>query len=326
LSPPLTERGIFAGNYAWNFAAASVGRPMLRPRASRHHASWMAAGERGQVAVEAALVLPLMVFLTLGIVQLSVIAQARLMTEYAAFQAARAGIVWGGNLERMHDAAVFALLPTMGRTDDFEALGATFERHLRDDAMLAKLHWPSPKTFNGVRLTGQVRVDIVSPSGTFGGWKAHGPEELDFDGVADFPEAGALEAHVAKLYDPSRPDAEEDALREQTVLRLRLRYWLELRIPFASQALFLAWFAANAGVELHGGVDRSSTRQQNALGKSGEVAGLRDSAGGLTGVSPAELAVLWDLARDQRRFFLPLTAAHSMRMQSAFHAKWVMHR
>ena len=45
------------------------------------------------------------------------IQHAKLMTEYAAYQAARAGIVWNGNNERMHDAAIIALLPTMGRTD-----------------------------------------------------------------------------------------------------------------------------------------------------------------------------------------------------------------
>src|SRR6185503_16858406 len=81
--------------------------------------------ESGQAAVEAALIMPLMVFMALGIIQLTMIQHAKLMTEYAAYQAARAGIVWNGNNERMHDAAIMALLPTMGRTDSAGELATT---------------------------------------------------------------------------------------------------------------------------------------------------------------------------------------------------------
>src|SRR5688500_4861563 len=79
--------------------------------------------QSGQAAVESALVLPLMVFMVLGILQLTLIQQAKLMTEYAAYQAARAGSVWNGSAERMHDAALVALLPTIHRTDDLAQVG-----------------------------------------------------------------------------------------------------------------------------------------------------------------------------------------------------------
>src|SRR5918998_1727054 len=82
--------------------------------------------ESGQVAVEAALIMPLMVFMALGLIQLTMIQHAKLMTEYAAYQAARAGIVWNGNNERMHDAAIIALLPTIGDTSDVGKLALTF--------------------------------------------------------------------------------------------------------------------------------------------------------------------------------------------------------
>ena len=51
--------------------------------------------ESGQVAVEAALIMPLMVFMALGIIQLTMIQHAKLMTEYAAYQAARALVFEG---------------------------------------------------------------------------------------------------------------------------------------------------------------------------------------------------------------------------------------
>src|SRR6478672_10248576 len=82
--------------------------------------------DSGQAAVETALILPLMVFLVLGIIQLTSLQHAKLMTEYAAFQAARAGIVWNGSNERMHDAAFFALLPTLGATGTTAELSSTY--------------------------------------------------------------------------------------------------------------------------------------------------------------------------------------------------------
>ncbi|HEY0840991.1 MAG TPA: TadE/TadG family type IV pilus assembly protein, partial [Vulgatibacter sp.] len=68
--------------------------------------------QRGQVAVETAIVLPLFLACLLGLLQLALLQQARLLTEYAAYQAARAGIVWNGDPGVMKDAAIFALAPT----------------------------------------------------------------------------------------------------------------------------------------------------------------------------------------------------------------------
>src|SRR4051812_9783335 len=159
---------------------------------------------RGQAAIESALVMPLMVFFTLGIVQLSMVQQARLMTEYAAFQAARAGIVWNGSNERMHDAAVIALLPTMGKTRDMGEILDTWNKHNGTDAMLQSQAWGVPKTqVNGQSLVGQIRVDTITPSlmenpSTY--WNSVIPNELDFDGVETFPEDPALEAHISKFF------------------------------------------------------------------------------------------------------------------------------
>src|SRR3954466_11583767 len=90
-----------------------------------HDGSTMRQGESGQAIVEAAFVLPAMIFLILCAIQLAQIQQARLLAEYAAFNAARAGIVHSGDPEVMHDAARLSLLPAPGRTDNFENLGKT---------------------------------------------------------------------------------------------------------------------------------------------------------------------------------------------------------
>lgn len=78
--------------------------------------------EQGQVLVETAIVLPLMIFAVLGVVQITMMQQARLMLEYAAFKAARTGIVWNGDPDRMWDAAEQTLLPTYRRSDSQASL------------------------------------------------------------------------------------------------------------------------------------------------------------------------------------------------------------
>src|SRR5215213_5204064 len=85
--------------------------------------------QQGQVTLEAALVMPLMVFFVLGLIQLTSMQHAKILTEYAAYNAARAGIVWNGNNERMRDAAIVSLLPTMGRTDRIDRLAVTWGVH-----------------------------------------------------------------------------------------------------------------------------------------------------------------------------------------------------
>ncbi|WP_341868169.1 TadE/TadG family type IV pilus assembly protein [Corallococcus carmarthensis] len=67
------------------------------------------------MAVETAIVLPLFVFLLLGILQLGLMHQARLLTKYAAYKAVRAGSLHNGNVEMMERAALAVLLPMVSQ-------------------------------------------------------------------------------------------------------------------------------------------------------------------------------------------------------------------
>jgi hypothetical protein len=69
-------------------------------------------GQSGQAAVEAALTLPLTLFLLLGTLQLFLLLQARVLTEYALFRAVRVGSTNSARCKPMMDAAVLALLPS----------------------------------------------------------------------------------------------------------------------------------------------------------------------------------------------------------------------
>ena len=66
---------------------------------------------RGQAFVEFALVMPVYLFMLICFVQLVLIMNARLCLEYAAFAAARAGIVNRGNMDNMKAAAATVLAP-----------------------------------------------------------------------------------------------------------------------------------------------------------------------------------------------------------------------
>lgn len=69
------------------------------------------AADAGQAAIESAIVLPLYVFLILGILQLGMMHQARLMTKYAAYRAVRAGSLHNADKGVMEKEALAVLLP-----------------------------------------------------------------------------------------------------------------------------------------------------------------------------------------------------------------------
>jgi hypothetical protein len=268
---------------------------------------------RGVAALETAIALPVFIALALGLVQLTLLAHAKLMVEYAAFFAARAGIVWNGNNERMRDAALFALLPMHGRTDDLANLVATLTDQRVQERAFRQLPWGSavPNDVNGAALKGLVRVDLLHPT------------QANFDEVAR--ERGDSRALDEIDFD----QADSAAVRRAGLLKVRLRYWYELKIPLANWLLFVAWYASNAGVRVTGELHHSR------IGSGGEIPppapGIAHRQGYPT-VSPSEMRVLWDLAtgrlllpgRTRPRVFLPVTATYSLSMQSNLYRKWLM--
>jgi len=301
---------------------------------------------RGQAILEAVLVLPLFIIIVLAILQLTQIEQARLMTEYAAFSAARAGIVWNGSNERMRDAALLALLPTVGRTDSAQELEQGWLRQKDTDGKLNGLSWGGPRALSGTSLDGMVRVDTIAPSSSdeLGRiWNLPGGddwEELDFDGAYTYPEAPGLSRHFDTFERPGTSDDSQELYRRANVLSIRVRYWYELRIPVANWFLFVCWYASQANAALRGAVDRPTLdASATAVNRQGDLRGLEHLASGISNqrglptASPSEMDLLWRLSTGQaslgagngRRFFIPLSATYSMRMQSNFYRRWLMH-
>lgn len=170
----------------------------------------MATAQEGQAMVETAIVTPLMVGFILGIIQLTMMHQASLMLEYAAFNAARTGAVWNMDKDRMNTAAFISLLPTMKPTPTIETLLTTAVTQGLKQLILEKLGMP------------MVNVEVMSPK------KAdfNGAKELEFDNT---PSAAA---------------------RKKTQMTVRVVYLYELRIPFANLLIWESYWSAHVGQNL----------------------------------------------------------------------------
>jgi len=215
-------------------------------------------GESGQAVVEAAVVLPLCIVLILCAIQITQLQRARVLLEYAAFNAARAGVVHdgdngtGGTSGPMHDAAALSLLSGFGRTDGFGAFGRTWGEFRAREAALRVARLPLLQIF----VLNPRRADFARLGEHLDG------QEVDFDDV--------------------RPQAVDANL-----LSIQVRYLAELRVPFANKLVQAAWLA------------------------------LRRRAVG----NVFDLAALSLLAR-QGRYFVPLQAFYTMRMQSNPFLRW----
>jgi hypothetical protein len=219
----------------------------------------MYSSEQGQALVEAAFVLPAMVFLLLVALQLTQLQQARVLADHAAFAAARAGIVMNGDPAKMKDAAVVAVLSAVGPTDTAAALAKTLVRFETEEATLAPF---------GLE---QMRVHVHNPAARdFRAWGEHlHGEEIDFDDV--------------------RPGA-----TEATLLSLQIRWLYELKVPFANKLLQTIWMVAKGSLA--------------TVVEDGMPQGLR--LGALVAAASAG------------RYYLPVQAFYTMRMQSNPYRKW----
>ncbi len=253
--------------------------------------------------------MPLMVFLILGVVQLTMIQHARIMTEYAAYNAARAGIVWHGDPWVMENAAIISLLPTyeglsaeMGLTDPERMMSAIVERALlyqvnrrltgwAREMLSAPLSDAIRRAFSGDGPS-VVEVEVLNPTrDAFGD-----NEELDFDDIGT--------------------DERAEHLREANRLTIRVRYLYIMRVPFANWVIHHSWLSQRAGISLHGAIWNPQADTPGATGFSSEdyEATYSEIAQGLAGDDD----IIRDVARagEEGAYIIPLYATYTMRMQS----------
>ncbi|MCP3099044.1 pilus assembly protein [Myxococcus sp. K15C18031901] len=205
--------------------------------------------QSGQAMVESAITLPLVVFLLLGTLQLFLMLQARVLAQYAVFQATRAGSVGYGECERMTHAAILALLPSF---HSFVGLsgGAAEVRHGGGAGAPARLaaafaarrgnRYRGGPLGAGPALDGVHTGSIVWIDRALVGGGIDGPQDRDFD------EPG----HLRRL-------------------EVRLTYWYPMRIPFANWVLS-RMVMAQFGIQDYTGANPLQVAERNANWRQGE--------------------------------------------------------
>jgi hypothetical protein len=172
--------------------------------------------QRGQAAVEAALTLPLIIFLMLGTLQLFLMFQARIAAEYAVFRAVRVGSTNSAQCRPMMDAAVLALLPTF-KTYLKNAPAANLATAFRKYGPAGRYRYDDDFD-KGTAVTNHLSRSILLMQRRFA--RAVVPAgELEFD-------------------QPGPPQR----------LEVRLVFWYPMRIPFANwviSKMVLGYSAAN---------------------------------------------------------------------------------
>lgn len=244
----------------------------------------------GQALVEATLTLPLLVLFGLCGLQLTTLAHARVMTRYAAFCAARAGVVHNAAWAPMRNAALVAALPLYRRTDTPAALARAWAE-VRTIAELGHQVDEGVATLGrlGERLLGAdlssfapdvglVEVRVTSPTAAdFDAWEDWARERTAGDPRLAYPSGGRELDFDDAAFAAAHPGTGR--------LAVEVRVLYPLRFPFVSRLVFEAWLA-----------QASLTLEPKWQ---------------------LELALLRELARRAGVYLVPLTASWAMVMQSS---------
>ncbi len=244
--------------------------------------------ESGQIAVETALIIPLYIFLLLGVLQLGLIGQARVLAKYAAYRAARVGAMNNANQEAMEAAALFHLMPAL-TTDDKVILpnGSTGEALAKYNRLLKENQSESSK---------QVKIVICGPtrSELSGGSQQalHGrgsDKEVDFDE----PRLMLPEVLAGAESDPHTGEA----MRQYNRLRLRVQLQLLYRMPIP----FANWIIT-----------------RTYLGASLPSVLMMGQEGGRSDKKPLTQTPAVEALEARGIYTLPINVSYAMRMQSNF--------
>jgi hypothetical protein len=198
--------------------------------------------ERGQAAVESAIVLPLFVFLILGILQLGLMHQARLLTKYAAYKAVRVGALNNARKAKMEDAALATLLPLMSHTmggiesitpiknaNDFQSKWQEYKQ--QDNNLMPE---SQSMKFVEVTICGPTTAQVAN---------ANFQDEIDFDDPASAP---MVETNASTDWERS----------QVTKLRVQVTLNYRMPIPFAN---WVIWYISRG----------QAIMSQLRMGKSG---------------------------------------------------------
>jgi hypothetical protein len=249
--------------------------------------------QQGQALVESALVFPVMLFFVLGILQLTLMQQARMMTEYAAFNAARAGAVWNMDTDRMLKAAVITLLPTMPTTPATGALHIPLSVDTLPKLGVRYVDFYLENKAAGKLGRKAIDVEVLNPTQADFGKE----DEIEFDDIGK----GSF------------------AERRPSQLTIRLSYMYELRLPVINWLIFESWLASRAAVDLRGWNPMDPKIQGVQLGLKArlamEAAMTKDTCK-WSGVNQGMVQQLAGVGVATGHYYIPIVTTYTIRMQS----------
>jgi hypothetical protein len=243
--------------------------------------------------VEAALTLPLVIFLVLGTLQLFMMLQGRIMAEYAAFQAVRAGSRNHGSCVPMVHAALAGLMPSVTPYMGKKGKGSPGEK-------LAKA-WHE-------RIGSSPHTD-PQPRYQPGDGKDRKHDGPIFWLVRESPKTSAVPDPEDRDFDTPSGDGSA-AMR----LEVRLIYWYRLRIPFADWVMS-RMLLAHLGLKNYDAV--------NPLIPADKQAGWTKSSGTVLNLDPLIRNELSTRVADGQ-FVFPIQATYGMRMMTPARKEFFM--
>jgi hypothetical protein len=243
-----------------------------------HSKKTMRKTPQGQAAVEFGIVVTLVLFMIMGILQLSLIYQARALTQYAAFMAVRSGAVAFGDCSRMTHASIGVLLPAF---ESFSRGTAPVETEL-SAAFLARYTPPYTFKYDPARDDGNSE-DIV--------WIRRQQPTV---------------AAVAAITGPQNAEFDNpDLLEPQFRLEAELIFWYPMRIQFAN------WIIARIAMAHWGLI---AFNQRNPIVNAGQSSDFGDSAT----APPFDTDLTTELTTrvNAGHYVFPLRANYTMRMMT----------
>lgn len=236
----------------------------------------MGARDSGQAAVESAIVLPLFVFLILGILQLGLMEQARLLVKYAAYKAVRAGALHNARVDVMERAALAVLAPMISHKASGEFGGAELIAPVNGASNFIS-KWQTIKNdkmpdlsmkYVAVTICGPLKSDFSS-----------GSTEVNFDDPVNSPLG-------------NKTNSFDDVKKsERTKLRIQVTFNYRMPIPFANWVI-----------------------EEAAIGARNAPEMLRMGNDG-TGAEKLHSDYV-TAARSQHVYIIPIRQTYTMRMQS----------
>lgn len=230
--------------------------------------------------------LPLTIFLFLGTIQLFMMLQGRIMAEYAAFEAVRAGSRHQGDCEKMMQAGLAALLPNIvtymgGSGSPGQKLADAWRKRINGGKPQFVAEDSTKSALGGSSVAGEAIFWLAREQPT----NVPDPEDKNFDDPDKNPNGGGMR------------------------LEVRLIYWFPLRIPFADWVM-TKMFLAQFGLEDYTAANPLMLAEKNANWTSGP------------NTLDSKISGHYQSLASSGKYVFPIQATYGMRMMTPAQARY----